>query len=209
MKRVGIDGGSIAQHKTGSRICSEIGAEGRVERVEVLLKVLDQGYYEVKEAFDGLADENVWKRPANGLLSVGELAGHVAYWEAVRLSGEGGEPETDANGISLLPDLAKCRVSSVLIDPRFGYYTTTIATSPSDEHLAMTAQQVCTELLWVHQESVAHFKARNPDLESPVPGWPPNWTYGAFLEYLMFHIGYHTGQMYSVRHLLGEETPDN
>ena len=66
------------------------------------------GYYEVKFAFEGLADENVWKRPAEGLLSVGELAGHIAYWEAVRLAGEGEEPE-------------KCRVSSLLIDPRFGY----------------------------------------------------------------------------------------
>ena len=75
----------------------------------------------------------------------------------------------------------------------------------------MTAAQVCSELLRVHAESVAHFKALHPDpdLASAVPGWPPEWTYGAFLEYLVFHIGYHTGQMYSVRHLLGEPPPDN
>jgi len=177
--------------------------------VEVYLRLLEQGYYEVKFAFEGLADENVWKRPAEGLLSVGELAGHIAYWEAVRLAGEGGEPEPEANGVSLMPDLAKCRVSSPLIDHRFAYYPTTLATPPSEQHRAMTAQQVCSELLRVHEEAVAHFKARNPDLESTPPGWPPDHTYGAFLEYLVFHIAYHTGQMYSVRHLLGEETPDN
>ena len=58
--------------------------------VEVYLRLLEQGYDEVKFAFEGLADNNVWKRPAEGLLSVGELAGHIAYWEAVRLAGEGG-----------------------------------------------------------------------------------------------------------------------
>jgi hypothetical protein len=53
------------------------------------LEILEEGYFEVQEAFKGLADENVWKRPAEGLLSVGELAGHIAYWEAVRLGARG------------------------------------------------------------------------------------------------------------------------
>ena len=177
--------------------------------IEVYLKLLNQGFFEVTFAFEGLADENVWKRPADGLLSIGELAGHVAYWEAVRLAGKGGEADPAANGISLKPDLSRCAVSSPLIDHRFGYYTTTIATPPSDQQLAMTAEQVRGELLRVHEEATAHFKALNPDLTSPVPGWPGEWTYGGFLEYLVFHIGYHTGQMYSVRHLLGDETADN
>ena len=168
--------------------------------VAAYLDVLELGYYEVKEAFAGLADANVWKRPAEGLLSVGELAAHVAYWEAVRLAGEGGEQP---------PDLAKCRVSSPLIDHRFGYYPTTIATPPSERHLAMTAEQVCQEFLRVHEESVADFKARNPALESTPLGWPSNYTFTQFLKYAAFHVSYHTGQMYSARHLLGEETPDN
>lgn len=167
---------------------------------EAYLRVLEQGHYEVKEAFEGLADENVWKRPAKGLLSVGELAGHIAYWEAVRLAGEGGEHP---------PDLAKCRVSSPLIDHRFSYYPRTIATPPSEQHLTMTAQQVCSELLRVHEEAVADFKARNLDLQSYPPGWPPHYTYDEILKYLAFHVAYHTGQIYSARHLLGEETPDN
>jgi len=177
--------------------------------LDVYLKLLAQGFYEVKFAFEGLADENVWKRPAEGLLSVGELAGHIAYWQAVRLAGEGGEPDPDANGVSMLPDLAKCCVSSQLIDHRFAYYSKTTAATPSEQLLAMTAEQVCSELLRVHEESVAHFKALNPELDNSAPGWPQGWTYRGFLEYLVFHIGYHTGQMYSVRHLLGDQTPDN
>ena len=176
---------------------------------EIYWKLLEQGYFELKFAFEGLAQENVWKRPAEGLLSLGELAGHIAYWEAVRLAGEGGEPDPEANGASVMPDLAKCRVRSLLIEDRFAYHPSTLETAPSEQHLAMTAEQVCQELLRVHEESVAYFKALDPDLESAAPGWPPHWTYRAFLEYLVFHIGYHTGQMYSVRHLLGEQPPDN
>ncbi|HLK61412.1 MAG TPA: DinB family protein [Chthonomonadaceae bacterium] len=164
--------------------------------VEVYLELLEQGYYEVKFAFEGLADTNVWKRPAAGLLSVGELAGHLAYWEAIRLAGEG-------------EDLEKCRVQSPLIDNRFRYYPKTLATAPSEQHLAMTAEQVCAELLRAHEESVAHFKALSPDPGACIPGDPTGFTYGGYLKYAGFHIAYHTGQMYSVRHLLGEETPDN
>ncbi len=164
--------------------------------VEACLKLLELGYYEVKIAFEGLADENVWKRPAEGLLSVGELAGHIAFWEAVRLAGEGEDPE-------------KCRVSSPLIDRRFRYYPATLAAPPSEQHLSMTAEQVCNELVRVHEESVAHFTALNPDLDTRIPGCPTGFTYREYLEYAVVHISYHTGQMYSARHLLGEETPDN
>jgi len=168
--------------------------------LDTYLKVLDLCYFEVTEAFKGLADEHVWKRPDGGLLSVGELAGHVAYWQAVRMAGA---PKDGTEA----PDLSKCKVVSPLIDERFRYYSKTIATQPSDEHLALTAEQVCGELIRVHKESVAYLRALNPDLQSPVPWWHSN--YDEYLQYAAFHVAYHTGQMYSVRHLLGEETPDN
>jgi len=172
---------------------------GRSEMLETYLQLLEEGYYEVKFAFEGLADEKVWQRPADGLLSIGEIAGHMAYWEAVKFAGEGGKP----------PDLAKYHVSSLLIDRRFSYYPTTLAKPPSEDHLAMTSQQVCSELVRVHNEAIAYFKSLNPDLDSCPPGWPPNYSYRAFLTYAVFHVAYHTGQMYSVRHLLGDETTDN
>lgn len=168
--------------------------------VEAYLGLLDEGYYEVEFAFRDLADANVWKRPSPRLPSIGEIAGHVAYWQAVKFAGEGGQPE---------PDLAKCKVSSLLIDRRFRYYPTILETDPSDEQRAMSAEDVYSELLRVHNESIANFKAMSPDLDSCPPGWPPNYTYGAMLKYAVFHIAYHTGQIYTTRHLLGEETPDN
>jgi hypothetical protein len=168
--------------------------------LDIYLEVLDEGYFEVKEAFKGMADAHAWKRPAETLLSAGEIAGHVAYWQAVKFAGGIAVPD---------PDLSKCPIKSLLIDPRFRYYTTTLDTSPSPEQLAMTASEVCAELVRVHTESVAHLRALNPDLDSRPPGCPPHYTYRWFLKYAIFHVAYHTGQIYSARHLLGEQPPDN
>ena len=87
--------------------------------IEDYLQVLELGYFEAPFAFEGLTDEHVWQRPAEGLLSIGELAAHIVYWETIRLAGEGGEDP---------PDLEKCHVKSVLLDHRFSYYPRTIAT---------------------------------------------------------------------------------
>lgn len=164
------------------------------------LSALDLCYFEVTEAFQGLADEHVWRRPNVGLLSVGELAGHIAYWEAVRFAG-------DAEDGGASRDLATCKISNPLLDPRFAYYTTTIATEPTEAHRAMTSERVLAELQRVHQEAMAHLQARSPDLASAAPHWHSN--YEELLRYMAFHVAYHTGQMYSVRHLLGETPPDN
>ena len=165
------------------------------------LEMIELGYFEVQFAFEGLADENVWKRPAAGVASVGEMAAHVAYWEAVRFAGDGGNgPE---------PDLAKCAIKSPLLDHRFRYITNMIETPPSEQHRAMSAKQVYSELVRIHQETMAHLKEKNPDVEAPIPGYPPHNTYKEWLKYAAFHISYHTGEMFLVRHLLGETTPDN
>ncbi|GAB4458570.1 MAG: hypothetical protein OHK0029_20000 [Armatimonadaceae bacterium] len=173
----------------------------RQTMLETYLKMLDLVYFEVPFAFEGLSDENVWKRPAPRLLSVGELAGHIAYWEAIKFA--------DAGGAEEHPDLTRCAVRSLLIDHRFRYHTTTLAMSPSDEHRAMTAEKVCQELLRIHGENRTYFLAQSHDLTRPVPGYPPQFTYEELLKYNIFHVSYHTGQMYTVRHLFGEETPDN
>jgi hypothetical protein len=170
--------------------------------LETYLEFLSEGYYEVGFAFDGLADENVWKRPAEGLLSIGEIAGHIAFWEAVKYAG-------GSRGGLENPDPAKCPVKSLLIDTRFKYYPTTLANPPTPEHVALTAKQVCSELLRVHNESMEHLKALNPDLDTCPPGWEPHYTYRTLLKYASFHVAYHTGQIYTARHLLGEKTPDN
>jgi hypothetical protein len=166
------------------------------------LRIFDLCYFEVTEAFKGLEQNHVWERPTPQLLSVGELAGHVAYWEAVRFGG-------GADAGSETPNLEICMVQSPLLDARFAYYPKTLAAPPSHFHLEMTAEKVCNELLRIHQESMTQLKTLNPNMNAVAPFWQPNSNYGELLRYAIFHVSYHTGQMYSVRHLLGEETPDN
>jgi uncharacterized damage-inducible protein DinB len=172
--------------------------------LDVYLRQLELAYFELGEAFKGLKDENVWKRPAEGLLSVGEIAGHVAHWAALRLVGDGGCSGTDPTW-----GMSTCPVTSPLIDPRFRYYTNTREYSPSAEQRAMTADQVWREVLRVHKEVMALFNERNVDLAGHPPTCPPNLTYEELLKYQAFHVAYHAGQIYMTRHLLGEETVDN
>ena len=51
--------------------------------LDLLVKAWDTAHWEFTQVFEGLADEDVWRRPDPRILSVGELAGHIAYWEAV------------------------------------------------------------------------------------------------------------------------------
>lgn len=170
------------------------------EMLETYLDLLELGYFEAQFAFEDLAPEKLWKRPAEGLLSIGELAGHISYWEATRFAGGSAWPDAD---------LEKCKVKSPLIDPRFSYYYRTLETPPSPEHLAMTPEQVWAEMQRIHQEAVTHLRELNPDLNAIAPVVPEGGTWLHFLKYLNFHISYHIGQMYSVRHLLGDKTNDN
>jgi hypothetical protein len=173
--------------------------------LDTYLDLLDLAYFEASVAFEGLADENVWKRPAERLVSIGELAGHIAFWEAMRFAAEGDE--------SGRPKQETCRVKSILLDDRFSYYPHSMALPPSEEHQAMTAQQVWSELKRIHEESVSHLKSQNPHIDAPPPGWSSGGSTGftlrEMLKYQIFHVGYHVGQIYSARYLLGEEPPDN
>jgi hypothetical protein len=153
--------------------------------LDVLMKSLDMAHWEMSEAFGGLQDEDVWKRADPRLLSVGELAAHVAYWEAQSFFGEGFE--------------------SPLTVAMARYYTTNV-----DEPftLALGAEEVLAEVRRVHEACKAAFNAQPPSPDE-VNAHRGDWTWAFTIQYQVFHVAYHTGQMYSVRHLLGHETVDN
>lgn len=153
--------------------------------LDLLMKALDTTVWEMSEAFKDIPDEDVWKRPVPQLLSVGEIAAHVAYWEAQSFFGE--------NFDSPLA-LASAR-----------YYTSNVSEPYS---LPMKAEEVFAEVRRVHEACKAHFAAHPHDSEEANPN-RGDWTWGFTVEYQVFHIAYHTGQIYSVRHLLGHQTPDN
>jgi uncharacterized damage-inducible protein DinB len=151
---------------------------------EEALKPLDSAIWEMSEAFQGLNDEDVWVRPHPRLLSIGELAAHVAYGEIQWMYPE---------------------MESPLTAQPVTYYPHAVA---QPLHAEMGAEALYAEVKRVHEACKAHILETRPDLTSKLPR-RDDWTWGYTLEYMAFHIAYHTGQMYSVRHLMGHETADN
>ncbi len=65
--------------------------------------------------------------------------------------------------------------------------------------------QVLAEVKRIHEATKACLAGKG--MEDPYPG---HWgTWGSFVQYQVFHVAYHAGQAYSVRHLLGHQTEDN
>ena len=164
-----------------------------------LIEAWDEGHREFAIALGGLPDEDLWKRPHPRLLSVGELAGHIAYWQAVWTLGDG----------NAKPELDQLQIQSPLIDHAFRYYTTSVDQVPNTEHptpktSSITTAQVLVEVSRIHEAAKAAIAGKSK--EDPHPQWG---TWGNLIQYQVFHVAYHTGQAYSVRHLLGHETEDN
>lgn len=157
-----------------------------------LIDAWNEAHREFAIAFEGLPAEDLWKRAHPRLLSVGELAGHVAYWQAVWTLGGGSDR----------PDLSLFPLQSPLLDHGFRYYTSQVE---APFQVALDPAQVFAEVTRIHEAAAAQAQGR--ELESPFPG---QWrTWGNFVQYQAFHVAYHTGQAYSVRHLLGHETENN
>jgi len=163
-----------------------------MSELDTLISAWDEGHREFAIALEGLANEDLWTRAHPRLLSVGELAAHVAYWQAVWVLGGGADK----------PDLDHLPVKSPLIDHAFRYYTSNVE---APTRLDLGTDQVLAELMRVHDAAKAAVAGKGKD--EPCPG---QWgTWGNIVQYQAFHVAYHTGQAYSVRHLMGHETEDN
>ncbi|RYG40589.1 DUF664 domain-containing protein [bacterium] len=152
---------------------------------DLLLKALDTAHWELSEALRDLPDEDVWTRPDPRLLSVGELVAHVAYWEARSFFG-------DAFESPLLAGAARYYISNIDAPLR----------------LPLTIGEMWGETERIHEAAKAAFLALSPNLDAK-NHYRQDWTWAATLEYQAFHVAYHTGQIYSARHLLGHQTVDN
>lgn len=153
--------------------------------MEYLVRALDTAIWELGEAFEGLPNDDVWVRAHPRLLSVGELAAHIAYGEASFFLGLDFE--------------------SPFVNKAVNYYSN-IVEAPFT--LDLRASEVLAEVSRVHEESKENFIALNPQSKDKNP-FRDGWTWEKALEYQVFHVAYHTGQIYSVRHLLGHDTVDN
>jgi len=161
-------------------------------KLDLLIHAWDQAHWELTQAFIGLTDEDLWRRPHPKLLSIGELAGHIIYWESDKFTG-------------FLPEDSPHYIDSDLRDPGFRYYTTEVDEPVS---LEMGVEEILAEIARVHSHTKQALLELDPDKDDYIPG-QTQATWGFYLEYTGFHIAYHTGQAYSVRHLMGHTTTDN
>lgn len=152
---------------------------------ETLLKAIDDAQWELSEALKFVPDEDAWKRADPRLLSIGELACHIAWGEAQCFFDDGFETSLNS--------------------PLAQYYTMNV-NEPYE--LPLSSLQIASEVERVHNACKEEFLRRSPDTESQNE-FREGWTWHYTLEYQAFHIAYHAGQIYTVRHLLGHETPDN
>lgn len=151
---------------------------------EEAIHPLDSAIWELGEAFKGLRDEDVWVRPHPRLLSIGELAAHVAYGEFKTFFRE---------------------FESPLLGDGVRYYPVVLEKPLA---LDLGAEAVYAEVKRIHEAGKAQFLVESPDLAGKSP-YREGWTWSYALEYAAFHVAYHAGQMYSVRHLMGHTTEDN
>ena len=165
-----------------------------MENLDLLVDSWDEAHREFAIALNGLEDKDLWVRAHPRLLSIGELAAHIAYWEGVKSAGFG-----------FNADLEKLDIKSPLIDGAARYYTTSVDTPMQ---LSLGTKEVVSEVLRIHEHWKAAIAELDPDLSDKVAGFEP-WTWGAMLQYAAFHVAYHTGQAYSVRHIFGHQTEDN
>ena len=157
----------------------------QMDSLAYLVKALDSAYWELGEGLKGLSDGDVWKRPEPRLLSVGELVAHVSYWEAMSfLREEPGGP---------------------LADGAARYYNVT-RDEPYSPDLGVEA--LVTEAKKIHELCMGAIGASNLSFDDKNP-LRDGWTWGYTLIYQAFHLSYHAGQIYSVRHLMGHQTVDN
>lgn len=155
-----------------------------MEKYQAFLEAWDVAHWEFTLAFENLSDEDLWKRPDPRLLSVGELAAHIAYSEA---------------------QLPQPQTESPLVDRRARYYLHNV-----DDPIALdlTVEQVLAELKKIHD--AAKGAALAVDDPHATVHWRDDWTWYECVKYMgCFHVGYHTGQAFSVRHLMGHATNDN
>lgn len=153
--------------------------------IPTLITALNTAIWELGEAMTDFPDKDLWTRPHENLLSTGELLTHLI----------GGE-------------------TSVFLGPNYEHPLLNSASDYYPHNLnnpfqnSLTAADMYAELKQIHQECINAYQKIQPLAEDRNP-FRDQWSWGEAIEYMVFHFAYHTGQIYSLRHILGHQTVDN
>lgn len=166
--------------------------------VRTLVEAWHWMYFETDLLFEGLNPENLHRRPAPNLLAVSEHVAHVVRSEASIIARFLlGQPESEWSKRQLCKKL-------------FGWPPTMLE-SPIDAELAtMSVSDVFAAYVEQHEKnyqlvSTLELTAAHMFEDD----WDRCKTVRDRLRIAAYHVGYHSGQIYTTRHLLGEDTPEN
>lgn len=150
----------------------------------------DSAHWEFSLVFEDLSDADLWRRADPKLLSVGEIVCHMVYWQSMYVS-------------KLNPP---AKVESPLAREEASYYLTSVDRPLT---LDLSVEEVAKELDRVQKAVKRGLLQVDLPRDAPMPIEGPGRTMGEFADYMVFHVAYHTGQAFSVRHLMGHKTNDN
>jgi len=150
----------------------------------------DSAHWEFSLVFEDFNDDDLWRRADPRLLSVGEIVAHMVYAQIEYAN-------------VLRPDQP---IESPLALRGARYYLTTVGEPIT---VAMGVDEIAKELDRVQKAAKAVFLADSHERGDALTFRGPGRTFGEFADYMIFHVAYHTGQAFSVRHLMGHKTNDN
>lgn len=166
--------------------------------VHTLIEAWHWMYFETDLVLGGVKAENLHRRPAPNLISISEHLGHVARSEASIICRYlAGQQDHEWQ-------------TTTLTKPIFGWPPTMLESPVDPDLAAMGLEELNAEYLNHHEMCYRLALTLNlsPDHEFQ-DGWDRVTTVRDRLRIAAYHVGYHAGQIYTVRHLLGEETPEN
>ena len=150
----------------------------------------DSAHWEFSLVFEDLQDEDLWRRADPRLLSVGEIVCHMVHAQTTYAT-------------KLDPASA---IDSPLNRAEARYYLSNVDQPFSGD---LSVEDVAREFDRVQKAVKAVFLQCDKERDAPLEFDGPGRTFGEFADYMVFHVAYHTGQAFSVRHLMGHKTNDN
>ncbi len=155
-------------------------------------------YFETDLVLQGVSAENLHRRPGPGLLAISEHLAHVARSEGSIIRRY------------LLGEADSAWQSSILTREIFGWPPTMLERPVEPDLARMSLSDLAEEYLGLHERCYeAAQELRLPADHQFTDNWDRVVTVRDRLRIAAYHVSYHCGQIYSVRHMLGEETPDN
>lgn len=155
-------------------------------------------YFETDLVLGGIQEDHLHRRPAANLLSISEHLAHVARSEASIIFRY------------LLGQQPDDWPQSPLFHERYGWPPTMLEGAINPELAKFELKDLseeyrrCHELCYQAAQTIRHTADH-----SFSDSWDRVTTVRDRLRIAAYHVAYHHGQIYTVRHLLGEETPEN